>query len=179
MAEGGAAHAAGFIHRDVKPSNLFVTNDGQLKLLDFGIAKRIDGVTAFFEQDERVFGTPEYMAPEQATREQIDERADIYSLGAVMYELVTGRLPHRAASPLALLAAKTSETVTPAGKMVMLPRRLDDAISRALSRDPAQRFSSCHDFRNVLEATLRKDRASRKSWALGLGSLFSAREAQG
>ncbi len=174
-----AAHAAGFIHRDVKPSNLFVTNDGQLKLLDFGIAKRIDGVTALFEQDERVFGTPEYMAPEQATRERIDERADIYSLGAVIYELVTGRLPHRAGSPLALFAAKTSEKVIPAGKMVMLPRRLDDAISRALSRDPAQRFLSCQDFRNVLEAALRKDRASRKSWAFGLGSLFTAREAQG
>jgi serine/threonine-protein kinase len=170
-----AAHAAGVVHRDIKPANLFLTSDGTLKLLDFGIAK----VTRDLDEAARhgealsVVGTPEYMAPEQARGGESDDRSDLYALGAVLYELVTGRLPFDAPSTVLLLHEKT--TTKPEAPRVRAPQRgiptmLDKTISRALEPSSDDRFQNAEDMREALDAALREpDEKRRRRRRIGLG----------
>lgn len=170
-----AAHAAGVVHRDIKPANLFLTSDGTLKLLDFGIAK----VTRDLDEAARdgealsVVGTPEYMAPEQARGGESDDRSDLYALGAVLYELVTGRLPFDAPSTVALLHEKT--TTKPEAPRVRAPQRgiptmLDKTISRALEPSSDDRFQNAEEMREALDAALREpDEKRRRRRRIGLG----------
>ena len=141
------AHRAGLIHRDLKPSNLFLCNDGSLKLLDFGVARKANEIpdpnsdAAAFT----LFGTPEYMAPEQVSSGKIDERADIYALGCVLYEMITGRLPFEASSTVALLDLKTKEDAPPPRAHAPsrgIPAVVDRLVVRAIARDPNDRTPS-------------------------------------
>jgi serine/threonine-protein kinase len=151
-----AAHAAGLVHRDIKPGNLMLTNDGVVKLLDFGVAKQENEVTLSDEAERGAFvvvGTPEYMAPEQA-RGEADERSDVYALGAVLYELVTGALPHEGPSVAALIDRKLGGAPCPASDLApgqAIPKALDRVLGRALAADPAQRFQSASELRAALE----------------------------
>jgi serine/threonine-protein kinase len=157
-----AAHRAGVIHRDIKPGNLFLTRNGAVKLLDFGVAKRAAEVERSDSQSSpgvTIVGTPEYMAPEQAAGGAADERSDIYALGVVLYELVTGRLPHVASSTVALLDAKlrkVPESPRDRAPQRGLPQMVDQTIQQALESDPNKRFQSASEMREALQAALRE-----------------------
>jgi len=173
-----AAHAASVIHRDIKPANLFVSDDGSIKLLDFGVAKAAFSVEADGE-GMNIVGTPEYMAPEQA-RGTADERSDVFALGAVLYELLSGHLPHEAESPVLLLDAKFRTEAQPlrlAAPERGIPKMLDLAVSRALSTDPEKRYRNAAELREALEAALgepkRVPASRRKLVARGLASVIA------
>jgi serine/threonine protein kinase len=155
-----AAHGAGVVHRDIKPANLFITSDGVLKLLDFGIAKPTKPGAVIEGDPEaiKVFGTPEYMAPEQ-DEGSADERSDLYSLGCVLYELLTGCLPVIAESTIGLIAdKKTQDPESPRRRAPArgIPKMLDKTIQRCLSREPENRYQSAGELRDALEAALRE-----------------------
>jgi serine/threonine-protein kinase len=159
-----AAHAAGLVHRDIKPGNVFLTKDNKIKLLDFGVVQVAPEEVEPDPEALSVIGTVEYMAPEQAAGETVDERADLYALGAVLYELVTGRLPHVAPTPVALIDRKLRalpETPRERAPGRGIPVALDRAIMRALARFPAQRPKNAAELRTALEAALLSPTRSR------------------
>ena len=135
------AHAVGLVHRDLKPSNLFICDDGTLKLLDFGVAKtRDEAADGDTSASFALFGTPEYMAPEQMTAGEVDGRADLYALGCVMYEALSGRRPHRADSTVAMMDAKLAGEAEPLRPRVAVPVEVERVVMRALERDASRRF---------------------------------------
>ncbi len=131
------AHARGIVHRDLKPSNVAVEPDGQVKLLDFGIAKTARDP----EQEEEIIGTAEYMSPEQALGRKMDGRADIYSLGVMAYEMLTGRLPFDSPDPYEILRKHIREPI-PAPKTVNpdVPDDLNQLVIKATQKAPEARF---------------------------------------
>lgn len=151
-----AAHGAGVLHRDVKPGNLLLTDSGVVKLFDFGLAS--EPVTASKDAEAlHVVGTPEYMAPEQAQGGTADARSDIYALGAVLYELLTGYQPHVAKNLVELVDLKRRVGVVPAGERrpdAGIPKALDGLLGRMLSADPARRPQSARELCAALEAIL-------------------------
>ena len=148
------AHANGYVHRDVKPQNVLLNGDGEAKVTDFGIARSLEvrhGVT----QTGTVLGTSDYIAPEQAQGQHVDEHTDVYSLGVVLYELLTGELPFRGDNFVAV-AMQHINDVAPrvSEKRQDVPPRLDAAVARALAKDPRDRFATMADFGRELEACL-------------------------
>jgi eukaryotic-like serine/threonine-protein kinase len=148
----GEAHARGIVHRDVKPSNLMVTPDGRLKVLDFGLARRQvwTELTASDLETETwsrtapglIVGTPAYMAPEQIGGETVGAAADVYAAGCVLYELLAGRPPHVGASTAEVLRRSLTESPRPVSRLrPETPRALADVVARALSREPGERFA--------------------------------------
>lgn len=151
------AHSAGVIHRDIKPGNLFLLRDGTLKLLDFGVAKlgaelAADGGALY------LVGTPEYMAPEQV-RGDVDERSDVYALGAVLYQLASGRLPHVASTTVALLDKKLRgqpESLRRRAPTRGFPAMFDKTVQKSLATEPEQRYQSADQLREALEDALQE-----------------------
>jgi serine/threonine protein kinase len=137
-----AAHAAGVVHRDVKPDNVFLTSDGEVKLLDFGIA-RLREADAFHTQTGTMLGTPAFMSPEQALAKwsDVDARSDLFSLGASMWTLMTGRLLHVADTvPELLVAAATKQVVSFASVAPNASAEIVAVVDRALAFKPSDRF---------------------------------------
>jgi eukaryotic-like serine/threonine-protein kinase len=151
-----SAHANGIVHRDVKPANLLVTPQGELRLLDFGIASlRESGGAASHTGSGTMLGTPGFMAPEQARGrvEQVDERTDIWSVGATMFRLLSGHLVHeRATNQECAIATATEPAPSLASLSDGTPRGLCAVVDRALSFDPAQRFASAREMLSALRA---------------------------
>ena len=145
------AHRHGVIHRDVKPGNLLRSDDGVVKLADFGIAKAADDANSRITQVGSVLGTAAYLSPEQAAGEEANARSDIYSLGVVTYQLVAGRLPYEAQS-LTELALKQQNEPPPLIDQVddTVPHGVAQAIARALEIDPRDRFANADEFREAL-----------------------------
>jgi serine/threonine protein kinase len=141
------AHELGLVHRDVKPDNILLTNDGQVKLTDLGLVKEIDA-DLNLTRTGRGLGTPHFMAPEQfRNAKHADARCDIYSLSATLYMIVTGTLPFQSAGPLDAWMKKVKNDIAPPSQLVPeLSPRVDWAIRRAMSPDPAQRPASCREF---------------------------------
>ena len=147
-----AAHEAGLVHRDIKPQNLLITPDGTLKIADFGIARSLDGTQ--LTQAGTVLGTAGYLAPEQAAGEPVNAAADIYALGAVLYELLAGRPPYEADSLAELFVKQSEGTIIPLRDLAPgVPPRLEDAVMRALARAPQYRPGSAAEFASELAAT--------------------------
>jgi serine/threonine protein kinase len=147
------AHQVGILHRDIKPSNILITHSGEPMLSDFGLAKLLqvqDGVD--LTGSTGVIGTPAYMAPEQMVGGKVDRRVDIYALGIVFYELVTGRTPYRADTPAAIMVKVVTEPLPrPTSFMADLPEMVEFAILKALEKDPENRFQNMEDFALALE----------------------------
>jgi len=147
------AHSRKIIHRDVKPSNIMLTERGLPLLTDFGVAKIMeDEVTLDLTGSGVGIGTPEYMAPEQVTAKTVDRRADIYALGVVFYELITGRRPFEGDTPLAVLFKHASQPLPRPSQFVPnLPDGIERILIKALAKNPAERYQSMRDFAAALE----------------------------
>ncbi len=136
------AHAQGLIHRDIKPANILFTSEGIVKVVDFGIAKALTGATTDLTAEGTTVGTATYIAPEQYTGAEVDGRADVYALGMVMYECLTGRPAFSGDTPTATAAARlTREILPPRQVRADVDRRLEDVIVRCARRDPNERFN--------------------------------------
>jgi Tol biopolymer transport system component len=155
-----AAHERGVVHRDLKPANVIVTNDGHVKVLDFGLARNVpssagaaDAATISSTSRGMVMGTVGYMAPEQARGLSVDHRADIFAFGCVMYELVTGLRPFQRDNAADTLSAILKEDPPPlSAANVAVPPALDRVIQRCLEKNPAERFQSARDLAFALDA---------------------------
>jgi serine/threonine-protein kinase len=155
------------VHRDVKPGNVLLTRAGGVKVTDFGIARAgtSDGLT----QTGSVMGTATYFSPEQAQGLAVDGRSDVYSLGVVLYELLTGEVPFTGDNFVAIAMQHINAPPPPVSlKRPEVPRRVEAAIERALSKDPAQRFQTMGAFERELEACLEELRAGDDAGATGI-----------
>jgi serine/threonine-protein kinase len=150
------AHRMGVIHRDVKPGNILRSDDGGVKLADFGIAKALAGQTSQITQAGSVLGTAAYLAPEQATGGQVGPPADLYGLGVVAYQLLAGRLPYEAASLTQLALLQERQQPARLDELTSeVPPALALAVQRALAIDPRDRYASADEMRAALHAGAR------------------------
>jgi len=144
------AHEQGIIHRDLKPENLLLDSAGVLKVMDFGVARLAERTTTL-TQAGMVVGTPTYMAPEQLLAEEVDGRSDLYSVGVILYECLTGRAPFEAKSPISLIAKVLNETaVAPEVVKPDVSHSISELVMRLLSKDPKQRPQTAKALREML-----------------------------
>ena len=176
-----AAHREGITHRDLKPDNVMVTDEGRVKVLDFGLAKESPGLrnidtdnsTQAKTQEGAVVGTPHYMSPEQAEGKTVDHRSDIFSLGTVFHEMTTGVLPFDGDTPLSVLSAIVKDSPPSISELKpVLPAELARIIERALEKDPERRYPTALELRDELEA-LRSGLASSSGTRSGARSLVT------
>ncbi len=144
------AHSAGVVHRDIKPQNILFSNDGKIKVTDFGIAIAGDGVTVTV--GDEIIGTVQYISPEQARGELAGKQSDLYSLGIVLYEMVTGKVPFGGESPVAVAMKHIQDQIIPPRVLVEdLPLALEQIIHRAVEKDTENRYQSAADFLDDLQ----------------------------
>ena len=160
-----SAHAAGVIHRDLKPANIMIeprgwprsrTKEPRVRILDFGLAKVLHGehMTTGLTEHDMIFGTPEYMAPEQARGDDLDERCDVYATGVMLYEMTTGRVPFSRRTPLATMTAQLTDAVEPPRSIAKgrnIPPLLEAVIMRCLEKERSSRFASARALAEALE----------------------------
>lgn len=152
------AHAQGVIHRDIKPANILITQDGRAKIADFGIAKLN---LSHFTMPGRVLGTPAYMAPEQLSGEAVDGRSDLFSLGVILYAMVTGHSPFQGNSATTVcFKVANREPIAASALDMTLPPQLDAVISRAMAKDPNERYQRGSDFADDLRILQQSVRAT-------------------
>jgi serine/threonine-protein kinase len=152
------AHTAGLIHRDVKPGNIYISERGGLcdfvKVLDFGLVKRLrESSDAQLTGEHVVSGTPHYMAPEQAMGEQLDTRSDLYALGAIAYDMLTGRPPFQGDNPLTVMMAHARDAPPPLSTIrADIPQDLQQVVLRCLEKSPADRYADAKQLDQALAA---------------------------
>ncbi|MCI9857804.1 Stk1 family PASTA domain-containing Ser/Thr kinase [Microbacterium proteolyticum] len=148
------SHRAGVVHRDIKPGNVMIAESGRVKVMDFGIARAVSDSSSTVAETTAIVGTAAYFSPEQAKGESVDARADLYSTGVVLYELLTGRTPFRGDTPVAVAYQHVSEAPLPPSEIdESIPRALDAIVLRALAKDPFQRPQDAASFREALDET--------------------------
>jgi len=149
------SHAHGIIHRDIKPGNVMLTRNGDVKVMDFGIARAVADAQATMTQGNAVMGTAQYLSPEQARGEVVDARSDLYSAGCLLYELLTGRPPFQGESAVSVAYQHVSESPTPPSQVdPAVPPALDGLVLKSLAKDPAFRYQSAGEFKADLERAL-------------------------
>ncbi|MFE9251978.1 protein kinase [Streptomyces sp. NPDC007088] len=150
------SHEMGLVHRDIKPGNVMLTKRGVVKVMDFGIARAIQSGVTSMTQTGMVVGTPQYLSPEQALGRGVDARSDIYSVGIMLFQLLTGRLPFDADSPLAIAYAHVQEEpVAPSSLNQSLPPAVDALVARALRKNPNERFPTAESMREECDRVAR------------------------
>ncbi|MBB5643064.1 Stk1 family PASTA domain-containing Ser/Thr kinase [Cryobacterium roopkundense] len=146
------SHRAGVVHRDIKPGNIMITKSGQVKVMDFGIARAISDSSTTVAQTTAILGTASYFSPEQAKGESVDARTDLYSTGVVLFEMLTGRPPFRGDTPVAVAYQHVSETpVKPSSINPKVSPALDYVVAHALAKDRFSRYQSAVEFRNDVD----------------------------
>ncbi|HSS75979.1 MAG TPA: serine/threonine-protein kinase, partial [Thermoanaerobaculia bacterium] len=149
----GAAHAVGVLHRDIKPENMILEPTGNAKLMDFGIARRIDRLAPAQTQAGFIVGTPQYLAPEVLQGSEADARSDLYSCGIVLYEIFTGVLPFDGHTAMEVVVQHLrQEPAAPSSRWPEIPPALEGAILKCLKKDPEQRYRSVAELLRELEA---------------------------
>lgn len=172
-----AAHGKSFVHRDLKPDNIVVLRRPPhpfIKILDFGIAKLRHGSSGERTAVGTVLGTPEYMAPEQCRGDEVDGRADIYALGVMLYELVTGKKPFRDPNPMRVLAMQLRRDPEPPSKLKEIPAALETLILKAMAKAPQERYASVAELLAALLSAVPRP----SPWALDLSPLDGSGSAQ-
>jgi predicted Ser/Thr protein kinase len=145
-----AAHKAGIIHRDIKPANVLISKDGQVKVLDFGLARNVESGQSISSTGQ-IVGTPHYMAPEQAQGQKVDARTDIYALGATFYHLVTGQRCFDGLTPLSICIKHVQEHPKPPHEVNPdVPTSVSAVIARMMAKDPAARYQSAEELASAL-----------------------------
>jgi eukaryotic-like serine/threonine-protein kinase len=146
------SHQAGIVHRDIKPGNVMVTRNGDIKVMDFGIARAMSDAQATMTQTAQVIGTAQYLSPEQARGERVDARSDLYSAGCLLYELLTGRPPFTGDSPVAIAYQHVRENPIPPSRIDPdIPRWADAVVLKAMAKAPADRYQSAAEMRADLQ----------------------------
>ena len=161
------SHQAGIVHRDIKPGNVMVTRNGDIKVMDFGIARAMSDAQATMTQTAQVIGTAQYLSPEQARGERVDARSDLYSTGCLMYELLTGRPPFTGDSPVAIAYQHVRENPIPPSRLdPYLPPWADSIVLKAMAKSPERPVperrgdAGGHPARRVRHAGGRRDAAA-------------------
>ncbi len=143
------SHEMGLVHRDIKPGNVMLNKRGVVKVMDFGIARAMQSGVTSMTQTGMVVGTPQYLSPEQALGRAVDARSDLYSVGIMLFELLTGQLPFDADSPLAIAYAHVQEEPpVPSSINSSLPPAVDALVARALKKNPNERFPTSEAMRD-------------------------------
>jgi eukaryotic-like serine/threonine-protein kinase len=146
------SHQAGIVHRDIKPGNVMVTRNGDIKVMDFGIARAMSDAQATMTQTAQVIGTAQYLSPEQARGERVDARSDLYSAGCLLYELLTGRPPFTGDSPVAIAYQHVRENPVPPSRVDPdVPVWADAIVLKAMAKSPADRYQTAADMRADLQ----------------------------
>jgi serine/threonine-protein kinase len=146
-------HDRGFVHRDIKPGNIMICRDRTLRLMDFGLSTEISASRSFIAALTPLFGTPEYMAPEQVTNKKNDERTDVYGLGVVLYQMLTGELPFKDADPWKAAQMRvTGDPVAPRTIQPSVSPQAEEIVLSALRRKPEDRYCDTVRFRTALLA---------------------------
>ena len=145
------AHSKGIVHRDIKPHNIMISNEGTVRLLDFGVARTTGGGMETLTKTGMIVGTPEYMSPEQFGTHRVDHRSDLYSLGVVLFELLTGRIPFEGETPVAIaLKVIQQPPVGPQTIRKDIPEWIDRIVSKCLQKDPNQRYANASELAQEL-----------------------------
>jgi serine/threonine-protein kinase len=149
------SHEHGIIHRDIKPANVMITKNGEVKVMDFGIARALADTKATMTGGSTVLGTAHYLSPEQARGESVDARSDLYSAGVLLYELITGETPFQGDSPVAVAYQHVSEYApAPSSLDAQIPKEIDTVVLHALAKSPNDRYQTAEEFQSDVEKVL-------------------------
>ena len=157
------SHSKGIVHRDIKPGNIMITDSGDIKVMDFGIARATDDIGATITSTWNVVGTAQYLSPEQATGEIADGRSDLYSLGCVMYELLTGRPPFTGDTPVSVAYQHVSAPITPASQInPNLDTNIDRMLEVVLAKQPSNRYQDAKAMLTDIEHVIKGEPVTTK-----------------
>ena|SRR6266487_2139068 len=149
------SHRNGIVHRDIKPGNVMLNRSGEIKVMDFGIARAVSDAQATMTQTAQVIGTAQYLSPEQARGERVDHRSDLYSVGCLLYELLTGRPPFTGDSPVAIAYQHVRENPVPPSRVdPELPGWADAIVLKAMAKDPAARYQTAAEMRSDVQRAM-------------------------